>query len=512
MKRYLYASYEQGFVYEDRDRTLLGKERVRSSVGIFLSRLDYDIHVMDMNDCGSKDIHRNVAQKIGGLYPGPLDQVWFDYAFTKGKTICRIIIFIIRKDILTAYERACMGKPFVSHVLVLLDNRIREGIFIFITPRWRETIAFERSVVCRCLISRRSGNVREDLSDALEGFNPKDIPIRIYAPDEEQAVLSDSLSALGFSHGIEIQSLESLPLSMKQRKTNLFKKENPFVKKIRMIGRILLVCASLAFLVLPAIGWNHCIPSAQLANRQNTDRPISETASGHIEEEITRMEQTLRELIQSDRPHITEFLNELSACLADNASLISLAVQESSFRIEALGKNPLGTLSDLKRLPCFSSVKMDQCIPVKERNAERFSVSGIFTTVPLYTAEEIIIHTDEDLLVYRDRLAACIDAVKKHNLGGGSPDIYRSGTSIRTMLVESKADISRYHITEGTGDAFIEFVLSIRMASFLDFLNTLYERERPLSIPYLSLKHREDGDIFEIVVRIGYETVQDSAR
>jgi hypothetical protein len=113
----------------------------------------------------------------------------------------------------------------------------------------------------------------------------------------------------------------------------------------------------------------------------------------------------------------------------------------------------------------------------------------------------------EDLLARRTALSAELSELEARFYAPDSIDPYRFGVLVRDLLAANRLGINRYQTIDSGGDTVLEFAVQGDALSLARFLDKVGREPKYWTIPFLSIRARDESGQVNAVFRIRYEVL-----
>ncbi|MCK5196703.1 MAG: hypothetical protein KAR21_00045 [Spirochaetales bacterium] len=384
MSRYIYAEYTNDEVklYNiDRSRLVDNNSNFDA---VIMSRLDYDIQVIEFPPVSENEIEKLLSFRIRSLYPGKPEETVFDYRIEKRDKKNTAVLFISEKKIIDKYKEYSNNKPLFlpAGLIVQYVEKRKNQVIIFLHAVWIELLYYKQGVLLFSRVIERKNSIIEDIKKI-----EKDIPETLR--QVPALFITGGLDKKGLDRIIagnntiwEKTSVLSLmdilnkPVSVK---TALFRVK----KKYRFFNHNIGICIMVVILIsLSLMVFNkHVEKKEKYVSELKAFAVTLETdnrAAITLQEEIKKLEEEYSGLYNAKPPDLYKLLSELTFVLGKDVSITNLTIKDNSFRIEAVGKNTFNLLDRFKGRNVFKDVRMYQVFPIPDTDKERFSISGLF--------------------------------------------------------------------------------------------------------------------------------------
>jgi|GEM_PF-3019231 len=117
---------------------------------------------------------------------------------------------------------------------------------------------------------------------------------------------------------------------------------------------------------------------------------------------------------------------------------------------------------------------------------------------------------EADLARERDALDRRVARLRARYYRADEISPYAFGGEVKKRLRSAGMTVARYQIMESKGKSFLEFAVSGRARSFLQFLRDVSLQGKYWTIPSMTVDARAGGDVVEVVFKIGYEVIDET--
>jgi hypothetical protein len=361
----------------------------REYTALMISRLDIELHFVDLPPIQDHEIGDLLKYKLRSIYPGTPEKTVFDYIVLGKKNRKYAALFITQKHVIEAYKDIAGGRPLFAPLSLIhpLTERYvdKRCVFAFLHSQWIEVLVYTEGGFKSSCVVRRDDSIHDDLTKLPSIFPEswEDCVIVFlcagYAHEElQQPLLSwEYIEKIDF----EIVTLNNLTRTVLRKSDFLFtekKDRSHFTQKI-LLPSLVIVTLLMAVAVLgkqlhfKKVYYHELIARVQKleANRDQVDRIQREIAA--IEGEL----QAVRERTPNDMYLI---LSELSEILDQQTKITHFVVERNRFQVEGFGPNPLMLMDRFAANEHFEEVKLSQIVPLKDGDTKRFKVSGFVNT------------------------------------------------------------------------------------------------------------------------------------
>ena len=384
MSRYIYAEYTNDEVklYNiDRSRLVDNNSNFDA---VIMSRLDYDIQVIEFPPVSENEIEKLLSFRIRSLYPGKPEETVFDYRIEKRDKKNTAVLFISEKKIIDKYKEYSNNKPLFlpAGLIVQYVEKRKNQVIIFLHAVWIELLYYKQGVLLFSRVIERKNSIIEDIKKI-----EKDIPETLR--QVPALFITGGLDKKGLDRIIagnntiwEKTSVLSLmdilnkPVSVKTALFRVKKKQRFFNHNI---GICIMVVILISFSLM--VFNKHVEKKEKYVSELKAFAVTLETdnrAAITLQEEIKKLEEEYSGLYNAKPPDLYKLLSELTFVLGKDVSITNLTIKDNSFRIEAVGKNTFNLLDRFKGRNVFKDVRMYQVFPIPDTDKERFSISGLF--------------------------------------------------------------------------------------------------------------------------------------
>jgi Tfp pilus assembly protein PilN len=346
---------------------------------ILLSRLDFDVQILDVPHLPDKELEGFVRYRLRSLYPGNPKDTVFDYRVEREGQRRQVVVFIARQALLERYRGAADGTPLLLPYSLLHGvGRLEKNCRIwFCHSEWAELMVFRAGFLVTSTVFVRGKKsslnfLRNEERDAEE---TQSLPVLVFAA---QADVQGIKRLLGNSLEVRVQSFDELS-SLQRKGDGVFQehRKRPRIPRAVQFAAISFFIAAMAVLLLFKQVWREESGIADL-RKVHTQLEIQSRTALALQKDVDDLQAELARLNAAEPVDAYRFLSELSRVLGENVQIRSIDLQGNAFRIEATGANPLRLMEGFQNNGLFKAVKLSQVVPDARTDRERFSFSGVY--------------------------------------------------------------------------------------------------------------------------------------
>jgi hypothetical protein len=345
---------------------------------LLVSRLELEQYLLELPPLPEKRLKPALEYRLGALYPGALDSARIDYLRNKSRGNA-FILFVMSEDALAAHRRSAGSLPLVSPTLIAAGMAPRgEWNCVFWTRGWASLDRFDDRKLAESLVVGRSGEIRDDWSRLMRKRGAADPGAATVLVTEDAAEDSPSLEALLSEEGFT--SLKLLPLArilarIRLSDALLFPQRPRIRKRRRFAIAALAILDALSALAL-AIGYARSLEEEGASLKESYLRMQGQNGAALLlTEEAEAKEEKYRALIALKPPDGYELISSIATGAGEGTRILSLALKDGGFEMEAEGRDALATLALLEASPRLGGIKLRRSLRA-ESGLERFSISG----------------------------------------------------------------------------------------------------------------------------------------
>ena len=218
--------------------------------GILLSRLDFDVQILDVPHLPDKELEGLVRYRLRSLYPGNPKDTVFDYRVERDGQRREVVVFVSRQVILERYKVTAEGTPLLlPYALIHETGMMRKNCRIwFCHAEWAELMVFRAGLLVASTVFVRKKESPLDFlrQEERDGEETQSLPVLVFAsPTDVQGITR----LLGGRREARVQSFDEL-LSQQRKVDGIFREQKrdpriPRVAQIAALSPIVLVMAVL---------------------------------------------------------------------------------------------------------------------------------------------------------------------------------------------------------------------------------------------------------------------------
>ena len=342
---------------------------------LLMSRLDFDVHVLDIPPVPDKEIAGLIKLKLRSVYPGNPQDTAFDYHVVRRGAVRRAIVFVSRRKTVDAYREAAGRRPLVLPYQLILPRVPKKGAFRawILHGDWAECLVFHDSIPVCSIVKRLTRGTRFDLETGEDSVRAdlRSGSVVVAAPAEqlEQMVKRDGAAYL---------LLEDLRPG-RWRPEGLFHPEQHRAVPGHRIR--LLVLAAIAVVLGFLLLFKYVSLVEARADRlsklaDSLENSNQKTLDAQRDIGVLRVERARLESLSTSDIYL--LLSDLSLVIGQRARIVGMSVRDGSFQLDAVGSDPLELMEDFKRKEVFADITLSQVVPDGTSGRERFSVVGAY--------------------------------------------------------------------------------------------------------------------------------------
>ena len=350
--------------------------------GILVSRLDFDVQVLDIPSVPEKEMEGLIRYRLRSIYPGNPSETAFDFRLETEGRLTRAVVSISKNAILDSYRTAAEQRTlFLPYCFYAeMARKMKNCRIVFRHREWTEQTIFQNGLPVSSSARRRGKGKSVDISWLENDLSEevRALPVLVIASALEIADMkialpedkADSMTFLDYSH---LLSSPKKPLGVfvpRRPETFLSK---PSVRIASLAAAVLILGIALFFKYVANAESVYNALKARYNALETRNRAVLT-----LQKEVDDLNAEL-ERLQAEKPQdLYAFLSELSAILGGETRIRRLTFQGDAFQIEAIGANPLKLMEGFKDRPSFRNVRLAQVVPDAASGRERFSFSGVF--------------------------------------------------------------------------------------------------------------------------------------
>lgn len=366
---------------EGRLRTAASWRRGRGGDALVLSRLEYQVLVIETPPLREDRLDAALPYRLRALYPGSPESSAIDHRLN-GPEVRERLVFACDAGVVTANRGLAPRLPLLASSL-LLRQAARRGSWtgLFWTASWAELLRFSGRKMLSSVALEREGEAALDLERLFSLAPPEGCLVAAVTQDAEAERPSLERAAKTLYPGERvIGDLASILPSPRLAEAEIFPRNGKGRGKGLRILLGLLLAVDLSLVATLPLRW------AGLAEGELAALKTSYEATKALRgEEATRLaelhdlETKLGELRAERPPDAYELIADIVACLGSSDRIRSLVIQDRDFRLEAEGPDALAVLGRLDASKRFESAALLQSVPLNPGGSpgrERYSISG----------------------------------------------------------------------------------------------------------------------------------------
>jgi hypothetical protein len=386
MKRYACVTRSGGSLalagFEDRQPL----DSVAEVAGIMVSRLDFDVQIIELPAMPEKEVEAFLSYRIRGLYPGQPERTSFDYRILARGGKRYAVLSLFQRETLEEYRRLADGRPLFSSLSLLLPllgsmPTGRDLACLFWQDTWLEALVLREGQPPRsCVVKRGAGSASElDQLLCLAAIDLSKADCLAVVAERERAELGQLVAARLSEPGTLklLSTAQALGRSLRGPAA-LFtapKARFPLPRGLRLeLGAAILLL--LLFLAAKRGADREVLELASLRREVQAAQGRSSQVLA-LEREVQSLEESSAQLGRSRPPDPYWVLSELQAVLGAGTRINSFILERGTFQLEAVGPDPLRLMEVFKtRGRSFENVKLIQIVPTQDSRREQFRITG----------------------------------------------------------------------------------------------------------------------------------------
>jgi hypothetical protein len=343
-----------------------------------MSRLDFDVKVIELPRLGEKEIEGFLKYRIAGLYPGHPEQTAYDYRILEWKKTRYAVLFLTRRATLEAYRADAGDRALVLQYLFVqpyLKEILKEdGIALIVAKDCIEALVFRNGASPAVSLWKRTKRLAADIAKirrSLSAEEGQESWILFHEAEDEAGLSSlsefsprmirieEAIDRLGpGEHGLfaAAQRLPRVPRGLQRQ----------------LLAMLLLF---LAWLLLAKLTDREETYMHSLMRQAGLLQSRSEAVIA-LQAEIETLSRQKARLIEKRPIDPYRLLSELQLILAPEVRIQALLLERSFFQFEAVGPNPLPLMDRFRQSALFLETRLLQTAPESGSKRERFKITG----------------------------------------------------------------------------------------------------------------------------------------
>jgi hypothetical protein len=353
---------------------------------VMMSRLDLDAHIVELPAIRDEEVEGFLRYRMPSIYPGHRDQTAFDYRILRRGRRRWAVLLLVRQTVLDAYREATAGRPLFAPLSLvepsLEGSGRRDALVVFWHEAWVEVFRLPVKGPPRSVVVTLSGDTGEDLGrvrSATSDGSATGAAWSLYCPGREIGRLGEWARACAGTEGtVEVTAIEDALRRLGRRRSFLFarRRNRPGLPSR---GTRLQLYAGAALLLGVLLLARSAGRDDRALRELSAEVELAEgrrTRAVAIERELAAARGEL-EALRARRP-VDPYLvlSELETILSPGSIVSAFTLENRTFRLEAVGPDPLGLMDAFHDNGLFESVKLVQIVPQKGSGNEQYTLTG----------------------------------------------------------------------------------------------------------------------------------------
>ena len=351
---------------------------------LMMSRLDVDVHFVDLPPVQGRDVSDLLRYKVRSIYPGAPEKTVFDYAILGKKHNRYAALCIARKEVIDAHREIAAGKPLFHSLSLLIPfvERFAENdlALVMYHEDCIETLVHREGMFQSSFVMRRTSVAERDLRKlwAFLSKSAADSEIVFFCTERETRVLRQALSEETVSEKkITLHPFQVLSQNTLKRPEYVFsdRKERPFISQKVLVPSLIFLCFLLSGAALQK---NLVMKKSYLSELRTRVQQLERKNARYfsLQNEIEGLEGELQALGERVPCNVYLLLSELPVILDPETRVTRFSVEKNMFEIEGVSPSPLHIMDRFAKREGFHGVKLSHIIPLENSGEKRFKVHG----------------------------------------------------------------------------------------------------------------------------------------
>lgn len=353
---------------------------------LMMSRLDFDIKILEIPPIPDRDIHSMLQFKLRGIYPGDPQDTVFDYKVVHTQNKHKAILFITKKSTLEKYKEISGKKALILPLSILKTIIAKfkgaEVSVFFWHKDWVEILFLEQGELISSSVIKRARLLKTDFNKIarLLPEEKHNAVILNICPEKEKELILQNINRFfpeaAESHTYLFKNLFSRRIRKAEVLFSPRKKAElpPLKTRISIYVFILFIFGALLFnkYAVSVFSYRDYLNN-KIAEINSQSLNIDKLLKEKIEfEDIVLM-------LREKRPvNIYNLLSELSLVFGKETEIISFSIKGNAFQIEGVGRNALASEESLKRHKSFKEINIFDIRPIPDSTIEKFRMTGVY--------------------------------------------------------------------------------------------------------------------------------------